>query len=117
MFKFQKAGAAMLIAGGAAFGVLISTALFLVIPLDFMLNAVISVGNLFAIKKYKDDGAKLAGIASILLLVTEAAWIAFPVLVFIIKRYTRNTQTRLNTKITALTKGTCKLNTRKARFE
>ncbi|MBN2151521.1 MAG: hypothetical protein JW839_08750 [Candidatus Lokiarchaeota archaeon] len=76
----SKVGAGMLIAGGIAFVIFVLSGLFIIVPLDIILNSLICVGNAFAFKIYKDQEDKLASTASLLLFITEAAWIAFPVI-------------------------------------
>jgi hypothetical protein len=72
--------AILLIVGGVIFIVLVGTFAIMVIQIDIILNVMISVGIVLSIKSYIDDKRKLAVVACILLLATEAAWILLPIL-------------------------------------
>lgn len=52
----------------------------LVLPLIIISNIVIVIGNIIAIKVYKGREAKLAALASLFLLITEAAWPVLPII-------------------------------------
>ncbi len=73
----------MLITGGAVFVILVLSGGFIFIPADIALNVLICLANGAAIKVYKDKGAKSAAIASLFLLITEAAWIAIPIILLV----------------------------------
>jgi hypothetical protein len=83
MSATTKTGAIMLMTGGIVFVIFVFSGTSIVLPLDFMMNAAISVGNIFAFKEYRDRGSKLGMTASILLLITEAAWIAIPIIILV----------------------------------
>jgi hypothetical protein len=76
----SKAGAAMLIFLGGAFAILVLSHVIILVPLDIALNVPICIANGIAYKTYKNQGEKLAATASLLLLITEAAWIAVPII-------------------------------------
>nr|MDO8084329.1 hypothetical protein [Candidatus Sigynarchaeum springense] len=76
-------GAVMLMVGGSAFVILAVSMRIIFVPIDIALNVLICLANGAAIKVYKDKGAKSAAIASLFLLLTEAAWIALPIIVLV----------------------------------
>ena len=84
MVALAKIGGILLIAGGISFVVYLVSGLLLRIPLDLPLiiisNIVIVIGNIMAIKVYKGLEAKLAALASLFLLITEAAWPLLPII-------------------------------------
>ncbi len=70
----------MLISLGGAFVILILSGGFIIVPFDIALNVPICIANAIAFKTYKSQDEKLAATASLLLFITEAAWIALPVI-------------------------------------
>jgi hypothetical protein len=79
----SKAGAAMLISLGSAFIILILSGGFIFVPFDIALNVPICIANAIAFKTYKSQDEKLATTASLILFLTEAAWIAVPIIFFV----------------------------------
>jgi hypothetical protein len=84
MVALAKIGGILLIAGGISFVVYVVSGLLAalvgVLPLVIISNIVIVIGNIIAIKVYKGLGAKLAALASLFLLITEAAWALLPII-------------------------------------
>ncbi len=70
----------MLIVCGGVFIILILSGAFIIVPLDIALNVPICIANAIAFKTYKSQNEKLATTASLLLFISEAAWIALPVI-------------------------------------
>ncbi|HME50997.1 MAG TPA: hypothetical protein VKM55_02155 [Candidatus Lokiarchaeia archaeon] len=84
MASLAKTGGILLIAGGISFVVYVVSGILFSVPLDLPLiiisNIVIVIGNIIAITVYKRLEAKLAALASLFLLITEAAWPLLPII-------------------------------------
>ncbi len=78
-----KFAACLLIGGGIGFVIQVITSAIIVLPRDIFLNVVICIGSGIAIKMYKDQGDNTTKKVYAILFITEAAWIAFPIIILL----------------------------------